>query len=255
MIRGLAQSLNLATVNMGLDVGVDKVGDEFVKLGLEQKPEVVPSILLGAVNASPLEMAQVYNTFASGGFRTPLRAVRAVVDEHGQPLKAFPLEVTQVAQPEAIYQVDRMMLEVMRRGTGAAARAKLGNVAGKTGTTNDYRDSWFAGFSGNHVAIVWVGYDDNESTGFTGASGALPVWTNLMSGLETTSFDQPLPEGFIETNIDFLTGLGVTPECDDQALAVAVPQDTQLTMKEGCTSNLHSLGQRASNWIHGIIGK
>jgi penicillin-binding protein 1B len=257
MIRGLAQSLNLATVNMGLEVGVDKVAAEFVKLGLEQKPEVVPSILLGAVNASPLEIAQVYNTFASGGFRTPLRAVRTVLDEHGTALKAFPLEVTQVAEPETVYQVDRMMLEVMRRGTGAAARAKLGNVvvAGKTGTTNDYRDSWFAGFSGSHLAVTWVGYDDNESTGFTGASGALPVWTHLMAGLETTSFEQALPEGFIETNIDFLTGFGVTLACEPRPLSIAVPQGTQIPMREGCAAPTQGMGERASNWLRGIIGK
>lgn len=256
MVRALAQSLNLATVNMGLDVGVDKVANEFIKLGLEQKPEVVPSILLGSINASPLEVAQIYNTFADGGFRTPLRAVRAVVDEQGKALKAFPLEVTQVADSAAVYQVNRMMLEVIRRGTGASARAKLGNlvVAGKTGTSSDYRDSWFAGFSGSHVAVVWVGYDNNDPTGFSGSSGALPVWSNLMAGLETTSWDQPLPEGLLETNIDFMTGLGVTPSCEPKALSVAVPPDTVVSMRPGCGEPT-SLGQRASNWLHGIIGR
>ena len=255
MVRALAQSLNLATVNIGMDVGLDKVADEFTKLGLEQKPEVVPAMLLGSVSATPMEVAEIYNTLASGGFRTPLRAVRAVVDEHGNPLKAFPLEVTQVADPAAVYQLDRMMVEVMRRGTAASSHVKLGSlvVAGKTGTSSDYRDSWFAGFSGSHLAIVWVGYDDNTPTGFSGSSGALPVWTQLMSGIETTSWEPALPDGVAETMIDFATGLGVNEHCDDKGLLIAVPTGTQPVMKEGCVAN--TVGERASNWLHGILGK
>ena len=239
VVRALAQSLNLATVNMGLDIGVDKVADEFTQLGLGQRPEPNPAILLGSVNAAPIDVAQLYNSFANDGFRTPLRAVRAVLDEHGQPLKAFTLEVSQAAEPAAIYQVNRMLTEVVKRGTAASAKNKLGNlvVAGKTGTTNDYRDSWFAGFSGTHIAVVWVGYDDNSPTGFTGSSGALPVWTQLMSGIETTSWDQPLPEGITETMIDFATGEGVNERCASDGLMVAVPLGTQPVLKEGCSAD------------------
>ncbi|HKR35648.1 MAG TPA: transglycosylase domain-containing protein, partial [Steroidobacteraceae bacterium] len=110
LVRALAQSLNLATVHLGLDVGLPKVTNEFVALGLERAPPQLPSVLLGALDVSPLEVAQLYNAFANGGFSTPLRAVRAVVDAEGKPLKSFALEVTPVADSQAVYQVNRMLV-------------------------------------------------------------------------------------------------------------------------------------------------
>jgi len=239
MVRALAQSLNMATVNVGLDVGVDKIAEEFTQLGLGQKPEANPAIMLGAVNATPIDVTQMYDSFANDGFRTPLRAVRAVMDEKGEPLKAFALQVSQAADPAVVYQVNRMMVVAVNRGTAAAARSKLSNlvVAGKTGTTSDYRDNWFAGFSGSHVAVVWVGYDNDASTGLSASSAALPVWAQIMSGIETTSWDQPLPEGIAETMIDFATGAGVNVHCMPDGLTVAVPQGTQPTMKDGCSAD------------------
>ena len=168
--------------------GLPKVTREFVALGLEQEPPQLPSVLLGALDVSPLEVAQLYNAFANGGFSTPLRAVRAVVDAEGKPLKSFALEVTPVADPEAVYQVNRMLVEVMEHGIGRRRRARRSPpeivVAGKTGTSSDYRDSWFAGFSGSHLAVVWIGHDDNSPTGLTGSSGSLPVWSRLMARSE-----------------------------------------------------------------------
>lgn len=258
MVRALAQSLNLATVNLSQDVGLKKIADTFVELGLTEKPQAVPAMALGGITVTPIEVAQVYNTLANGGFRTPLRAVRAVVDANGKELKAFPLEVTQVADPASVYQVQRMMVEVMRRGTGASASGKLGNlvVAGKSGTSSDYRDSWFAGFSGSHVVVVWLGYDDNEITRFSGSSGALPVWTQTMAGLDGISWDQPLPEGLRETQIEFATGLGINASCGDfSALTVAVPYAAEIPLKEGCTPEGTSIGERATDWLRGIIGQ
>jgi penicillin-binding protein 1B len=257
LVRALAQSLNLATVNLGMEVGLDKIASEFGKLGLDPQPQAVPAMLLGAVSTTPLDVAGIYNSLANGGFKTPLRAVRAVVDEKGEALKAFPLEVTQVADPSAVYQVDRMMLEVMRRGTGASARAKLGNlvVAGKSGTSSDYRDSWFAGFSGSHVVVVWIGYDDNEPTRFSGATGALPIWTDIMDGIETTSWDQPLPEGLTETQIEFASGLGVNEHCEPNGLTVAVPTGTEIAMRDGCAAVTAGIAARATSWLRGIMGK
>jgi len=114
-------------------------------------------MLLGAVDVTPIEAAQLFNGLANGGFRNPLRAVRTVISADGKPLKAFPLEVTQVASPEVTYQLDRMLVLVMDHGTGRSGRALLPPdlvVAGKSGTSSDFRDSWFAGFSGNHLTAV-----------------------------------------------------------------------------------------------------
>ncbi len=257
MVRALAQSLNLATVNLGMAVGVNTVAEQFEKLGLPEAPAPLPSMLLGGITATPIEVAQIYNSLANGGFRAPLRAVRAVLDEQGKPLKAFPLEVQQVADPDAIYQLDRMMIEVTRRGTGAAIAARMPGitVAGKTGTSSDYRDSWFAGFSGNHMAITWIGYDDNEPTRFSGSSGALPIWINLMSGIDNISWDSPLPDSLVEKQIDFATGLGVGSACIEHPLTVALPKDIELPMKEGCAADTEPATGGAGAWLRGIIGR
>jgi penicillin-binding protein 1B len=237
LVRALAQSMNLATVHLGLEIGLPKVTREFVALGLEREPPQLPAVLLGALDVSPLEVAQLYNAFANGGFSTPLRAVRAVVDEQGKPLKSFALEITPVADPKAIYEVNRMLVQVMERGSGRAARSRLPAdiiVAGKTGTSSDYRDSWFAGFSGNHLAVVWIGYDDNAPTGLTGSSGSLAVWSRLMGSIDTTSWSAALPAGLEETWIEFPTGLAARPGCGEDVILVVVPRDTQIPPRAGC---------------------
>jgi len=256
LVRALAQSLNLATVNLGLQVGLPKVTREFQALGLDREPPQLPSVLLGSLDVSPLEVAQLYNAFANGGFNTPLRAVRAVVDAEGKPLKSFALEVTPVADPNAVYQVNRMLVQVMERGSGASSRAYLPSgllVAGKSGTSSDYRDSWFAGFSGSHLAVVWIGYDDNSPTGLTGSSGSLAVWSRLMANIGTTSWNAALPEGLEERWIEFPTGLQAKPGCGEEIISMPVASDTELPQKPGCeTGVVESIGDRVGEWWRGI---
>ncbi|HVW68335.1 MAG TPA: penicillin-binding protein 1B [Steroidobacteraceae bacterium] len=257
VVHALAESLNLATVGVGMDVGLPKITETLGRFGLERPPAQVPAMLLGAIDVTPLEVAQLYNGLANGGFRTPLRAVRAVISADGKPLKAFPLEVHQVAAPEAVYQVDRMMEEVMEKGTGRAAHAVLPPnivVAGKSGTSSDYHDDWFAGFSGSHLAVVWVGYDRNLSTGLTGSSGALPVWSRLMASLGTTSWDAPMPESLVETWIDYWTGQRVEKGCSADAVPIVVPVGTELPVKPGCSSNpVQSIVERAGEWMRDLM--
>jgi penicillin-binding protein 1B len=261
VVRALAESLNLATVGVGLDLGLPKVAQTLQRFGLPQPPAQVPAMLLGAVQVTPLEAAQLFNGLANGGFSNPLRAVRAVVSADGKPLKAFPLEVTQVASSEAVYQLDRMLVEVMDRGTGRPARAILPPqlvVAGKSGTSSDYRDSWFAGFSGSHLAVVWVGYDDNAPTVFTGSSGALPVWAHIMAGLGTTSWNAPMPESIAEVHIEYPTGLRAVPGCSEDIVAVAVPGGAMLPAKPGCgfpegEGTLSSVLERAQQWLRSVM--
>ena len=241
LVRALAQSLNLATVNLGLQVGLPRVTREFQALGLDREPPQLPSVLLGALDVSPLEVAQLYNAFANGGFSSPLRAVRSVVDGEGKPLKSFALEVTPVADPIAVYQVNRMLVQVMERGSGASSRAYLPSglvVAGKSGTSSDYRDSWFAGFSGSHLAVVWIGYDDNAPTGLTGSSGSLAVWSRLMASIGTSSWSAPLPDGLQEAWMEFPTGMGAKPGCADEVVSVPLPTGVELPMKPGCENGV-----------------
>ncbi|MGH8133659.1 MAG: penicillin-binding protein 1B [Steroidobacteraceae bacterium] len=261
VVRALADSLNLATVGVGLDVGLPKIAATLQSFGLAAAPEQVPAMVLGAVSVTPLDAAQLYNGLANGGFRNPLRAVRAVIGADGKALKAFALQVTPVAPPEAVYQLDRMLVQVMNRGTGRSARALLAPdliVAGKSGTSSDYRDSWFAGFSGSHLTVVWVGYDDDAPTGLTGSAGALPVWAHIMTGLNTSSWSAPMPEGLQEIELDYPTGLRVLPGCSDDRVTVAVPAGVQIAAKPGCSfpagdNPVSALLEHTQQWLHSLV--
>jgi len=150
------------------------------------------------LSLSPLEVAQVYQSLAAGGFNSPLRAIRAVLDDEQEQLQRYPLTVTQAADPAAVFLLTRNLVEVTESGTGAGLRNLLPQglqVAGKTGTTNELRDSWFAGFSADRVAVAWVGRDDNAPTGLTGSQGAMPVWADLMRGIDNLSLQMAPPPG------------------------------------------------------------
>ncbi|HEY7888449.1 MAG TPA: penicillin-binding protein 1B [Steroidobacteraceae bacterium] len=259
VVYALAESLNDATVGVGMDIGLDKISNTLRRFGLQQAPDQVPAMLLGAIDISPLEVAQLYNGLANGGFRTPLRAVQGVVSADGKTLKAFPLQVTQVAPSADVYQVASMMQQVMTHGTGRAALRVLppGLVtAGKSGTSSQDRDSWFAGFSGGDLAVVWVGYDHYQPTGLTGSEGALPVWAHLMAALGAPSVELPEPEGVTETWIDYQTGMGVQPGCTGAVpVQVALPMGTQVPPMPGCGTGTTAgtLLERAGQWVHKLV--
>ncbi|MDH3644552.1 MAG: transglycosylase domain-containing protein, partial [Gammaproteobacteria bacterium] len=176
LVRGLADSLNLATVQLGLLLGVDSVAARFEALTGQPPANPYPSLLLGAESLSPAEVSALYGMFASNGFYMPPKAVIAVLDELGAPISHHPFQVEQRIETEPVKAISRALEVVMQRGTGKSSRfAQLG-AAGKTGTSDDYRDSWFAGYDDTLLTVVWVGYDDNTPTGLTGAAGALKVW-------------------------------------------------------------------------------
>ena len=252
LVRALADSRNLATVQLGLEVGLAPVARKFLALGLDHEPRRVPSLLLGAVDLAPIEVAQIYNAFANGGVHVPLRAVRAVVTSDGQRLRAPSRDARAAAQPAAVYQLNRMLVDVMIRGTGRAGTARLqpGLVtAGKTGTSSDLRDSWFAGFSGSHLIVAWVGHDDNAPTGFTGSQAALPIWANAMSVISQASWQKPMPATLEEARIDYTTGLVPDPDCAQDVIAVAVPRGTLLEHAGACDpAYFETLAERLRNW-------
>jgi len=196
LLSALAHSYNIPTARLGLDVGVPKVVETLHQLGAEGDIPAYPSVLLGAVNLTPITVAQMYQTLAAGGFRTPLSAIREVLAVDGKPLQRYPLTVQQAVAPAPVYLLNTAMQQVVRRGTGSTLsrylRADLG-VAGKTGTTDDMRDSWFAGFTGDKVAVVWVGRDDNKPAGFSGATGALTVWGEMMRDVASRPLQLTVP--------------------------------------------------------------
>ncbi|HIP38962.1 MAG TPA: penicillin-binding protein 1B [Desulfocapsa sulfexigens] len=199
--QALVHSLNVATVQLGMDLGLDGVINTLHSLGVTEEIPAFPSLLLGSVELPPITILQMYQTIAAGGYRTPLRTILAVTDSKNQLLQRYPLTVEQAADPAAVFCLNTALTEVCKTGTGKNLQNLLPselNVAGKTGTTDHLRDSWFAGFSGSHVAVAWVGRDDNKSTSLTGSTGALRVWAKTMGEISTSPLSLQPP-----TNIDF----------------------------------------------------
>ncbi len=204
LIDALAHSYNQATVRLGMQVGIDKIIKNLNAAGLQQRIKAYPSLLLGALELSPLQVSGLYQTLAAGGFKQPLRSIRNVTDHLGAPLERYPLKLDPALNRQATFLTLRAMQEVIRTGTGRYAAQRLPStqgLAGKTGTTDDLRDSWFAGFGANHLVVVWLGRDDNSSAGLTGASGALRVWTDVMAKLRPRALDLTAPPGIQWANI------------------------------------------------------
>ncbi|WP_228719762.1 penicillin-binding protein 1B [Methylococcus geothermalis] len=216
--KALANSYNLATVRLGLSIGVERTAETLRKLGVNREVDTYPSLLLGAANLSPIEVATLYQTLASDGFVTPLRGIQAVLSQDGQTLQRFGLELRQAVDPGAVYLVNTILQEVMSEGTGRSVYSYLPedmHVAGKTGTTNDMRDSWFAGFGGDYTGVVWVGRDDNRPAGLTGARGALQIWGATMQKIAKEPLDLLPPDNIEMLRVDGDTGLRADDGCAD----------------------------------------
>ena len=194
----LAKSYNLATVNLGMKLGLNEVVRTLHALGLEKDIPEYPSLLLGALGLSPFEVTQMYQTLASGGFQVPLRTIKEVLDKDGTPLQRYGLDLKQTLESKSVFIARYLLAEVASSGTARSIAARLPGLlplAGKTGTTNDLRDSWFAGFGDDVLGVIWLGRDDNQSSQLTGASGALQVWIDIMQDLKPRSLSFISPEG------------------------------------------------------------
>jgi len=214
--RALAMSRNLGTIHVGEAIGFDRVAALWRRVGVGTPPRAVPAITLGVFELTPLEVAQAYTLFVNGGRVRPLRTMQRVATPEGarRPTASPPRAV---ARPDTTYLVTEMMRSVLNEGTAAGARGAgfLLDAAGKTGTTNDLRDAWFAGFTPELLAVVWVGFDNNEPLSLTGTQAALPIWTAFMTaalaGRPSLPFDAP--EGIASAEIDRDTGKLALPSC------------------------------------------
>lgn len=236
LYEGLLLSLNIPTVRLGMKLGVPNVTDTLQRLGIKVPSKVYPSLLLGAYELTPYEVTQMFQTYADGGFVTPLRAIRAVVTSSGSALQRYDLLINQSVNEDAIYLLRFVLQEVVKSGTAKNLFALLPDdltVAGKTGTTNDLRDSWFAGFSGQHVAVVWVGRDNNQSAKLTGASGAMRVWNGVVNQLETQSLDTRMPEDIEWVWVDTKQQKRVASRCNN-AEKLPFVKGTAPTEKGAC---------------------
>ncbi|TCV99197.1 bifunctional glycosyl transferase/transpeptidase [Biostraticola tofi] len=206
LVDALAQSLNVPTVNLGMSVGLDNITKTLLNLGIPNEViHPMPSMLLGAISLTPMEVAQEYQTIAGGGNRATLSAVRSVISEDGQVLyQSFP-QAERVVPAQAAYLTLYSMQQGVARGTSRSLSVKFPSyhLAAKTGTTNDLRDSWFAGVDGKEVAVVWVGRDNYGPAKLTGANGALTLYRRYLENQTPLALDLVPPEGINQMTIDY----------------------------------------------------
>jgi membrane carboxypeptidase/penicillin-binding protein len=214
----LEKSYNLATARLATEVvGMPRVVKLASDMGITTPMQPFPAMALGAAAVTPLEMATVYSTLASGGSRPSVHELVAVLDRYGKPVQGAPVpKPVRVLSAQTTYLVTSLLEGVLQRGTAAgAAQGIPGELAGKTGTTNQQRDAWFAGYAPERTTVVWVGYDDNSKTRLSGARAALPIWVRFMARVAPpggySSFDTP--QGITTASIDPTTGMLATEGC------------------------------------------
>jgi penicillin-binding protein 1B len=197
LIQALVFSYNLPTVHLGFEIGLPKVKEAIKRLGVERDFPAYPSMLLGGISLTPLEVTQMYQTLANSGFRMPVRAIREITAHNGEQLKRYGLSVDQHFDSAPVFVLNYAMQEVVRRGTGRRTAQDILPkdivLAGKTGTSNDARDSWFAGFGQNLLAVAWLGRDDNRPIHLDGGNGGMRVWAEAMNALNVESLDSASP--------------------------------------------------------------
>jgi penicillin-binding protein 1B len=229
------------------DNGLKILTDNLEKIKMLRQQVVYPSILLGATLMTPFEVAQMYQVIANSGYFTPLTTIRQVMDSKHKVLTRIPLYSAEVFKRRNMIQVQRAMIGVTEEGTARYLHTRFPDktFAGKTGTTNDLRDSWFAGFSDRYLTVVWLGDDDNLPINLTGSSGALRVWADIMQQTD----DNPLKLG-VDTElewqyVDRLTGGKTEKFCEDAVLLPFV-KGSKPSFTTTCKSNIL---ERGFNWL------
>ena len=205
LVDALTRSMNVPTVNLGMALGLPAVVDTWTKLGAPKNQlNAVPAMLLGALNLTPIEVAQAFQTIASGGNRAPLSALRSVIAEDGTVLYQSYPQAERAVPAQAAYMTLWTMQQVVQRGTGRQLGAKYPglHLAGKTGTTNNNVDTWFAGIDGSQVTITWVGRDNNQPTKLYGASGAMSIYQRYLANQTPTPLALTAPEDVVDMGVD-----------------------------------------------------
>ncbi len=231
IVTALSQSLNIPTVRLGMQVGLPKLADNLQQLGLARDLQLQPSSLLGAIELSPFEVAQLYQTLANKGQYLPLAAVSAITTTEGRVLHQRQLKSEQRIAQEPLYLLQYALQQATQQGTAAALSAQFPRTrfAGKTGTSSDYRDSWFSGFDHETGIVVWLGRDDNQAIGLTGGSGALPVFAGYFSRMPPNSLFRAVPDKIRKQFISKLSGRPVAESCVNVLLLPVISVEMPLS--------------------------
>jgi penicillin-binding protein 1B len=224
--EALAHSYNIPAVRAAIGAGVPNVIKTATNIGVESRLQPYPSISLGSFEVTPLEIAYAYSVFANLGVKAEPVTILAVVTRDGELKESRHVKMKHVAPASVCYVMNDILKDVFNYGTAARARS-LGfeqEFAGKTGTTNNYRDAWFVGYSPRILSLVWVGFDDGKSVRLAGGEACLPIWTRHMNRIDglVADVDWRRPEDVGEREIDPASGALATPWCPDTRSEVFV---------------------------------
>lgn len=237
MLRyALEQSLNVPTVHLAMRAGLDNIVELLRRLGVQSRLELLPSLALGAFEVTPIELASAYATLDNEGQKPFLISLREVVNERGEVQRRNSVDMVSVTTPARAYLITDFLQGVMERGTGKSVKRLVSDLpcAGKTGTTSDYRDSWFVGYTTDLLVLVWVGFDDNRSTHLTGAAGAGRLWARFMNDVRPWLNPEPfrMVPGVVQRMICAETGQLATAACRERRMEVFL---TEFVPGEYCT--------------------
>ncbi|NRA41659.1 MAG: transglycosylase domain-containing protein [Pseudomonadales bacterium] len=247
LYQALAQSYNVAFARLANKLGVAGLAKTLRALGVQGTIPEVPALSLGAVDLSPIDVAQMYATIASDGFYTPLKSIHSVRNNDGQALQRVRLDLQQRFKPSLMYQTQFAMQAVIHDGTAKRVQPMLSTRqqwAGKTGTSSAQRDSWFAGFNRQRLSVVWLGNDSNQSLALTGSTGALPIWAEIMRHDRRIDTAKPAPKDIQHYWIDRSSGLLSRQDCDD-AIYMPISRGNEPKQTVKCTIK----GKTKKNWF------
>ena len=215
----LKKSYNLATVDLAMKIGLDQIVDMAGRFNFSTPLKPYPSLALGAFEVIPLELARAYCVFAAEGVQSFPLSLKGVVDEHDNILEQKHLNIERLIPPAEAFIMTAMLQSVVNEGTARSLkwRGVTWPVAGKTGTTNDFRDAWFVGYTPDILALVWVGFDNGETIAATGAAAALPIWADLMNAIPQyrSETEFKAPRGVERISVCSVTGLIAVDDCPE----------------------------------------
>jgi penicillin-binding protein 1B len=247
LYQALAQSLNVPTVSLGISLGIKSVQSTLSRLGVdENEVRPVPSMFLGSFSLTPYQVTQMYQTLTNSGRKVPLSALRVVKNQHGDVIyQSFP-KAQQVVAEQAAWLTTFAMKKVVTEGSGRYLNNTFSRyaLAGKTGTSNDGRDSWFVGVDGREVVTLWVGRDDNKQANLTGSSGALRVYADYLQRREPEVLTLPWPKGIRTLGYRTL---------DNGALSMDCRSDFKLPVWDESGKLLAKCEAEAKSWIEKIF--
>lgn len=248
LLDALSGSLNVPTVHLGMALGTNEVANTLARLGVEGDIPLYPAMTLGAINLSPFQINQMYQTLANEGEYIPLHTIEAINTHDDFPLWYFDTDAHLATQKEATYLVNYALHKVTKSGTAKALNNVFPktNFAGKTGTTDDYRDSWFSGFDNDRVATIWMGNDNNKPTKLTGASGALQYFIEFQKTQEPRSLSQRFPKGLSIAHFDPKTGQAVQSGCQGSVSLPAITSHIERSVD--CGHLQQSTKEKKSFW-------